>query len=663
MADPTAKELGQWILDNEDKAGTPEFEAVARAYDLATLGTVVERPTKSPEYKAGAEFVRSSPWGAPAAGINTAIQGATFGFGDELAGGLNVLANPLQPGQQYRAGRDQFRGMQDQFGKDYPVSNLLGGLGGGTLWGGPLAAISKAASPASQLSRMGRLANATTIGGVAGGISGAGGAENISDIPFEVMKHGAFGAAASPVLQGIGAGVGAAKNAATSLFDIGTGARVAAQRRVGEAISRADMTAPQAAARMGRQGFGGEARILDTSQATRDLADVVATLPGATRDKVVDFQRLRKIGQPERMDVLPELLNQGNRAAPTLELLNQVQAQTAKPLYAAVDNVVVPVTRKLESLFERPAFREAYNQARTNAANQSPPVTLPSVEELLQTGPAAGLPVKVWDQVKKGFDDVIAAKKRGLATPSGTNQAQSTLKDTRDMKNEMLDEIDRLTGGAYKAARDAHAGPAALKTAMEDGMSVWQMNATEINQALAQMSRSEQAAFRIGAGEALRAKVGSPKGQAELLNAWKDRNLREKLQVIYGDAKNYRTALSKILGEEQLGKAYGIGTGSQTARRMAGQEDLASGIAEDVAAAGAAVKTGSIPGVLAAVKRFGSRASMPEPVRNEIGRILLKGGAAGKDELAQIEAIIRMYNEQQAGRAAFTGVMAPQLFR
>jgi hypothetical protein len=148
-----------------------------------------------------------------------------------------------------------------------------------------------------------------------------------------------------------------------------------------------------------------------------------------------------------------------------------------------------------------------------------------------------------------------------------------------------------------------------------------------------------------------------------LLNAWKDRNTQEKLAAIYGDALSYHRALATIMGEVQMGKAYGIAGGSQTARRLQGSEDLASGIAEDVASAATSAKTGNVMGVLAAVKKFGNRAAMPAPVRNEIGKILLKGGAAGKDELKQIEAIIRMYNEQKASQAAFTGVMAPQLFR
>ena len=145
--------------------------------------------------------------------------------------------------------------------------------------------------------------------------------------------------------------------------------------------------------------------------------------------------------------------------AATFEALQETKQKAAAPLYAAVQNQVVPITPTLESLMERPAFREAFEQAVTTEANFGR--QMPLIEDLLKTGPVTGVKVKFWDTVKKGLDDVIAAKKRGLSVdvPSNKNRAQSTLASSLDIKNELVTEIDRLTGNAYKAARDAYAGP------------------------------------------------------------------------------------------------------------------------------------------------------------------------------------------------------------
>jgi hypothetical protein len=307
---------------------------------------------------------------------------------------------------------------------------------------------------------------------------------------------------------------------------------------------------------------------------------------------------------------------------------------------------------------QRPAFREAFDQAVTNAANRGE--QLPLLDDLMKAGPVSGVKVKFWDDVKKGLDDVISAKKRGLSvsTPSNKNQAQSTLQSTLDTKHELVSEVDKLTNGAYKAARDAYAGPAAMQNALEDGMKVWTMAPSEITAALAKMSRSEADAFRIGAGELLREKVGSPSGQTQLLNAWKDRNVREKLQVIYGDARSYREALSKIFAEEQLRKAESIGRGSQTARREAGMEDFNLGALSDVANAGKAAASGSFTTMLDAARNAYGRVST---VRNEVGRILLQGGQSGRRELTSLQQIIRDIQERNAQQQAITGVMGSSI--
>jgi hypothetical protein len=476
------------------------------------------------------------------------------------------------------------------------------------------------------------------------------------------MKGGGIGAVAPLIINPIFSGIRGAYEKTLPWFT-GTGARNVAQSRVASAIAQDKPTAAEPAERVAARlrTLGEEARIADTGQSTRDLLDTMATLPGMTRGRAEAMLRARRIATPQRLDVLPQALNQGFRAAPSLEALQQIKETASRPLYKAVENQIVPITPTLESLMRRPAFREAFDQAVTNAANRGE--QLPLIEDLIKAGPVSGVKVKFWDDVKRGLDDVITAKKRGLdvTTPSNKNQAQSTLQSSLDIKHELVGEVDKLTNGAYKAARDAYAGPAAMQSALEDGMKVWTMTPTEISAALAKMSASEQQAFRIGAGELLRERVGSPSGQTQLLNAWKDRNIREKLQAIYGDQRSYREALAALLREGKLRSLESVVRGSPTAGREAHMEEFNLGALSDAARLAKGATSGSFSSMLEAARNLYGRVGTPKAVRDEVGRILMQGGPGARRELMDLQQIIRSITERNAQQQAITGVMGSNI--
>ena len=426
----------------------------------------------------------------------------------------------------------------------------------------------------------------------------------------------------------------------------------AAQQRIATAIAQDEVDIPRVTRKMGQ--LGDEARIADSAgTSTANLLDTMATLPGKTKNRVDELIRTRRATTPRRLDVVATELSGGARAAETFDALQAAKKAAADPAYAAIRDVAVPITPTLESLMQRPAFREAFDQAVTTEANFGR--QMPLLEDLLQAG--GGVRVGFWDNVKRGLDDVIAAKKRNLSvvTPSNKNQAQSTLSSSLDIKHALVDEIDKLTGGAYKTARDAYAGPAAMQSALLDGRSVWTMATDDIRAATAKMSVSEREAFNVGAGEVLRDMAGSPSGQTRLLNAWKDRTLREKLLAIYGDSQSYHRALAVILKEGQLRKLEGkVGGGSQTAGRDARIEGENLGMIEDAARAAA---TGNVGSIVELAKKTYSRVAMPESVRNEIGRILMSGGPKGRQELVTLEDIMREVTGRNALKTPFSGLL------
>jgi hypothetical protein len=188
------------------------------------------------------------------------------------------------------------------------------------------------------------------------------------------------------------------------------------------------------------------------------------------------------------------------------------------------------------------------------------------------------------------------------------------------LKKRIVAELDSATNGAYAEARNAFAGPAALKSAINQGSRFWNDDAPRLASTLADMTASEQAAFRIGAAEQLRKMAGEQTGQNRLLDIWKNRNTREKMQALLGDDVKYSDVEKFLKNEGTLKRLEGLGANrnSKTATRQALGEDEGVGVVADIAS----MKAGNPFGPLQRLTR--NMTTTPEPVRDAIGRILLE---------------------------------------
>jgi hypothetical protein len=208
-------------------------------------GFVLE-PDSGPNLPPG--FQLEAPITQGAAALQGAAQGATLGFGDEMAGLANAsgpsqlrMGTPDQQGrppsqsivggiwkmlqgdpaaqQRYQEGRDAQRGAQQQAETQHPVTYLAGNVGGSML---PMLAT---AGAGELLPVVGALAAkaptaAKAIAGAAemlplGLVQGAGEANTMADVPSSMLKTGlayGIGGVAAPVLaKGIGTALSPAK--------------------------------------------------------------------------------------------------------------------------------------------------------------------------------------------------------------------------------------------------------------------------------------------------------------------------------------------------------------------------------------------------------------------------------------------------------------------
>jgi len=270
------------------------------------------------------------------------------------------------------------------------------------------------------------------------------------------------------------------------------------------------------------------------------------------------------------------------------------------------------------------------------------------------SGDVKWAPMRQLDYLKQGLDDIIKANTdiAGHVNKVGAH--------VQGLKSDLVKVLDSETKGLYKSARDAFAGPSALIDAANEGRKFLRLDDQMVGAALKGMGESEKEAFRLGAFEALRSKMGTESGQTQIMKMWKEPATRERLQALFGDESSFATFAKKVAGERELKRLESVVGGSQTASRHYAAGDIDTSAVE--AALGSAVnaKTGNIPGLLHSMTTQWNKVQTPEPVRNAIGSTLLSGGAQGRANLAAMEKIMQEVSDARMRQTLGLGLLGAQ---
>jgi hypothetical protein len=234
------------------------------------------------------------------------------------------------------------------------------------------------------------------------------------------------------------------------------------------------------------------------------------------------------------------------------------------------------------------------------------------------------------------------------------------------LKRDFLKRLDDATSDAdtgtslYKNARNAYAGPSALISAAELGRTVMNKPAATIRTLVKDMSDSELESFRVGAYEGLREMAGTQPGQTKLLNMWKEPATQERLKEIFPSERAFRVFASDVAAEARKKEIQSVGRGSATAGREARIEDVGIETLKDTANLASAANTMDIGSLLNMLSNNMKRTSVPEPVRNEIGRILMSR-ATSADEVKILRNVIDKMKKEQEAQAVTSGIIGSQL--
>lgn len=425
----TAEEYARWIVGNADKRGTPEFDTVAKAYQMA-------RGDPNAKYKA----MQTNPEVDPTEDMNILQTGAA-GLGKMMVDTGRGVKQLTGIGEQKKlqqtidSEKDASAPLMDTWGGN--IGNIAGQVGLAVLPGGALArAGNLAKAPGLVAAGNAMMAPPMTLGGLglgAGMGAGQGAIQPVAtgDERGRNMMIGAVGGAAVPA---IGMAGGAIKGAVEPLYAGGRDAII------GRALRSAAGTGADDAVR----NMQGARQLIPGSQPT---AAEVANSGG-----IAAMQRTASAVDPEsyatrgvannaaRVQALQEMAGTGGDRA----MMGGVREMMTEIPYAEARQAQIPkavadsIRPQIDNLMERPAMRKAVARAKEIFGEES--------IVLGKEGSVKGL-----QYMKQALDDIVE-KASSPASSIGKNELRALQQTRSDLIKVMEEAAPKLRGAdtAYR---------------------------------------------------------------------------------------------------------------------------------------------------------------------------------------------------------------------
>lgn len=522
-----------------------------------------------------------------------ALNTATFGLSDIVAEAGESLAQKLF-GDETTAPEKTPIERRKAFSEENPktaiIASIIGGLANpvGQKIGGVIA------KAPGTLSAVGR----GSAGGAGLGAAQAGG-EARGDIQEQVVEAGegaALGATVGAVIPGV---IGAGKLAGSGIRNLverfsSKVQSTVALRKVAESLERDGFTAEQALKRIDE--LGPEAALLDVGPNSRALAFTAFGIPGKGKTRIQKFldDRQQGVRDPKTGIVkggqIARIEEHINKLVPE-NFFNQRQAlaniDESSKLFSAAFNANQNIeSQVIDRILKTPAGKEAFKNAgvtlrnlQTNVSKVDPELTQLAKEAGLPStgrGVGKGLKLQFLDQVKKELFDLETLAKTTFGKPTEKSRAITMLR--RNLVKE-LDEVDALKGGAYSKARGLAGDKIANQEALEKGAEFMSKakfgSPTELRLSLQEMTPEARHLFRVGAAQALKAKIGDTVSRADAVKKLLDiPALEDRILFAFGDKKLFAQYTKFLENEKDLFRAVTDVLGnSKTAERTAAQAE------------------------------------------------------------------------------------------
>lgn len=572
-----------------------------------TDGAVVDRAVRS--------HMQSSTDQPSAVGsaLRGVVKGATFGFGDELRAGTDALAQGAgnlihgsegRPtmGQAYDTSLAANREQDRQDASAHPVANIAGQVVGGAgpmllapeLGAARLAApiITRISPLASELPAWLQTGGRIVAGGAAaGGVAGFGEGEGGLGSRLE---SGATGAATGAVVGPVVHGVTSAVPAAVGRVGQAVGLRnpeTAADRQIVRSLDRGGVTVDEAATRLNAAGDTPTALVDVGGRNVVNLGATAANTPGRSMDVADAMVQSRRELRPDRLTTASDEAFGGGSGTdlPQTRADLREQRSQASDLYERSFRIqptddefgrVAPWVNdrigrdamqrglrviELEHLAEQTPFRpQDYGVTRGQGGNFVP------VEGQTPN-------MRLLDAVKRGYDEIVEGFRDPTSGRLNLDQYGRAVDSNRRAYRDTLADMYH----PYRRALETWAGPSAQLDAIQAGQTAFRTNRDVVADRMTRPA-DEQAAYRLGAGRDFSDRMSDPaRASGAARSMLEDRQMQARLGSILNqdqlDALN--AALRRETDMTAVERAVSPRAGSQTARLMAGGDDMSRDVA------------------------------------------------------------------------------------
>jgi len=564
---------------------TYEVNAPEGASEQDVMAYVHKNAGQAADPFAGQE-VRRSPLEDVVGYLNKGAQavasGAAGGYMDEIAAGLDspfvagkralVDGQPFDMGKAYDDRLAGYRKDREQFAEEYPVSSFVGEVGGAIASPATKAVMGATAAKAGAglLPRMGK---AALGGGALGGVYGSGNAEGGWENRLSQGLAGAgVGAGTGGLLVPVVDGVVAAARPVVARILNQFGNTDKGQRKAVEAIARGnggDIKAAVETVRKALAESGDDVAIADVGGINAQrMARAAANVPGKSTQIADDFVANRMAGRAGRMEKAADNLAP-NRFYESLDELSAAQRGKAGPLY---DEAFAPVSDKagkvfaqwddrLQQFLDDPIVQQGMNKGiriqQLEALAEGRPFNFQeyAVKGFDDAGKVIieGTPnLRAMDAAKRGMDDILEGYRDPVTGKLNLDEMGRAINSVRKSLVAKLDDIttDSVTGrSAYKEARAAYAGPAAIKDATWMGRRFLRGDEEITRKTFANMTPAEQEAFQFGVRRELSKTIQSDTQSAPGKFAGKKADLWTRLEAIFPPERF--AAFKRDIGLEQ----------------------------------------------------------------------------------------------------------------
>lgn len=463
--------------------------------------------------------------------------GGMLGWADEaeaaLGAGMDVLGGIEQGvpfGQRYRAYQHGIEQERGRFQEEHPVASMAAGIAGGVAVPGGTAA---------QALPRGVLA-AGTMGGAVGGVAGAGAAG-----PENRMLGTAYGS-----LAGVPLGVGGYL-AGQGLSRLGgvLGRRLQGQQdgitnrpaRVLRNVLEDAGETPDDYLRRSNE-LGPYSAAVDAGEGAQFLGQGLVTESPGARAIARGAMKSRAEGATDRVrqavqDATGIRPQYGTSISKIFETARK-RSQEAGPYYKAAMKADIKLTSPLKKALEDPAVQKAFSIAKTMARRKG--VKLKEIYEYKDGQPVLSgeaPDMTSWQYIKEGLDSLLTGKRYHQSEPPyGLNKLGIS---TRDLRNEIVDELDRQNP-IWKLARAKWAGNSSILKAIDEGRRAFNRPTAEVLQEVKGMSASEKEAYAVGMVESIMERIGRTQegaSQAKGTNFMATENALEKFRAVIGEQR------------------------------------------------------------------------------------------------------------------------------